>query len=250
MKHKLIAGNWKMNLSKSEAEQLLTDLASNAHASNKYQLAVCVPAVHLGKTETILANSSIKYGGQNCYTAEKGAFTGENSAATLKSYGCSYVLVGHSERREYFGESHTFLKAKVDTAIDFGLQPIFCFGEKLQEREANHQEAIVKQQLEESVFHLDSEAFSRVVLAYEPVWAIGTGLAASPEQAQEMHAYIRQLIKEQYGTTVANNAYILYGGSMKPANAADLLSQPDIDGGLIGGASLKAQDFLAIAASA
>ena len=183
---------------------------------------------------------------QNCHQEAHGAYTGEITADMLKSVGCEYVILGHSERRAYFGEDDTLIAAKIQRALAAGLRPIYCCGEKLPSREAGEQEQVVGQQIKEALFGLSAEELSQVVIAYEPVWAIGTGVTASPEQAQDMHAFIRGLLKEQFGAESAGAMSILYGGSVKPANAKELFSQGDVDGGLIGGASLKAEDFLAI----
>jgi len=252
MARKIVAGNWKMNCDQAEAQALTSEIVQMAADGlpADVTLVLCVPSIHIGSVKQLIpAESTVKVGAQNCYTEPKGAFTGEVSAPMLKSYGADYVILGHSERREYFKESHEMLAKKVDIALANGLQVIFCCGEVLPQREANQQEAVVKKQLEESLFHLSEEQFSEVVIAYEPVWAIGTGKTATAEQAQEMHATIRKMIAEKYGDTVAQATTIQYGGSAKPGNAPELFACPDVDGGLIGGASLKASDFLAIAKS-
>ena len=213
-------------------------------------LVMCTPFIHLPKVKSLTGGAgNVFVGAQNCYDKASGAYTGEIAAPMLKSYGIDYVILGHSERREYFKESNATLAAKVDIVLENGMLPIFCCGEVLSEREAEKQNEIVLSQLKESLFHLSVEAFSKVVIAYEPVWAIGTGKTATSEQAQEMHAYIRSLVKEKYGEAVAADTSILYGGSAKPANAPELFACPDVDGGLIGGASLKSRDFIDIAKS-
>ncbi len=235
-----------MNLSFQEGRDLAGEIIRNA-VSADVMMVLCPPYVHLNYL-SMLANgiSNLEIGAQNCHQEASGAFTGEISASMLKSVGCSFVIIGHSERREFFNETDELLTKKVDSALSNGLRPIFCCGEKLGTREAGEQEELVKTQLENGVFHLDSESFSKIVIAYEPVWAIGTGKTATPAQAQEMHAFIRSLILKKYGEPIANATPILYGGSCKPDNAAEIFGQPDVDGGLIGGASLKANDFIAI----
>lgn len=210
-------------------------------------MVLCPPFIHLAQLTKLSSEiSNLFIGAQNCHQAPYGAYTGEISAGMLKSVGCNFVIIGHSERREYFEESDELLTSKVNAVLANDMRPIFCCGERLETREAGTQEALVLSQLENGVFHLDSEAFSKIVIAYEPVWAIGTGKTASPGQAQEMHTFIRSLILKKYGKELADNTPILYGGSCKPDNAAEIFSQPDVDGGLIGGASLKASDFVAI----
>ncbi len=245
----IVAGNWKMNLNFQEGRELAQEIIVNS-TSNEVLLVLCPPFVHLNHLSTLTNGvSNLEIGAQNCHHLQNGAYTGEVSAGMLKSVGCSFVIIGHSERREYFAENDQLLTKKVDAVLSNGMRPIFCCGEKLETREQGTQEALVEAQIENALFHLDSEAFSRIVIAYEPVWAIGTGKTASPEQAQEMHAFIRSLILKKYGSEIAGNTPILYGGSCKPDNAAEIFSQPDVDGGLIGGASLKASDFIAIANS-
>lgn len=246
MRKKIVAGNWKMNLNKEAATSLLNDLKGKA--VDGVQLAVYTPALHIPLSVDALQENFV-IGTQNCYTAQSGAFTGELSPEMIQSYGCNSVLIGHSERRSIFNESNEFLKSKVDAALSQGLHIMFCIGETLAEREAGDAVAVVEKQLNESVFHLSEEEFKNITIAYEPVWAIGTGVAATPEQAQDIHAAIRKLIAGKYSTETAENTSILYGGSVKPANAKDIFANPDIDGGLIGGASLKAGDFIAIAES-
>lgn len=244
MRKKIVAGNWKMNLDKAEANHLINDLKGK-HVEG-VSLAVFAPALHIDACSQL---EGFGVGVQNIYKEQKGAYTGEISASQAKSYGCQGTLIGHSERRSIFGESNALLKDKVNAALAEGLHVMFCIGETLEQREAGQAEQIVEQQLNESVFHLTAEEFKNIHLAYEPVWAIGTGVAATPEQAQDIHAHIRSLVNNKYGEELANETSILYGGSVKPANAKEIFSKADIDGGLIGGASLKAEDFLAIANS-
>jgi triosephosphate isomerase len=211
------------------------------------EIVVCSPFIHLAAISKLSAHTNnVSIGAQTINQHESGAYTGEISASQVKSTGAEYVILGHSERRAYFGETDELLAEKVDAALKHGLKPIFCIGETQSELEAGSYFEVIKNQLSKALFHLDAAAFGNIVLAYEPVWAIGTGLTASPEQAQEVHAFIRQTLADQYGQEVADNTSILYGGSANPSNAQSLFSQPDIDGGLIGGASLKSRDFLQI----
>ena len=247
MRKNIVAGNWKMNKTlqeglalATELNNILTDVAPNC------EVVIGTPFIHLASVAAAVDTSKVHVAAQNCAEKESGAFTGEVSAAMVKSTGAEYVILGHSERRAYYGETYEILKNKVLLALKNELIPIFCIGELKEEREANQQNEVVKAQLEGSVFNLSEEDFSKIVLAYEPVWAIGTGLTASPAQAQEIHAFIRSLIADKYGKEVAENTSILYGGSANPGNAKELFSNPDVDGGLIGGASLKAPDFKAI----
>jgi len=223
MRKKLAAGNWKMNLDMESAIELAQSIVD-----------ICAE------------NSSLTVAAQNCHQAEKGAFTGEVSIPMLASIGVDHVIVGHSERRQYFDESDDLLKEKVDALLANAMTPIFCCGEPLEKRESGDHFSFVLNQLQNSIFHLSGDDLSKLILAYEPIWAIGTGVTASPEQAQEMHAYIRGQIKEKYGAEVSDNMTILYGGSVKPANAKELFANADVDGGLVGGASLKADSFTAI----
>ncbi|MCB9341650.1 MAG: triose-phosphate isomerase [Lewinellaceae bacterium] len=245
-RQRIVAGNWKMNKTFDEGRDLAISIIQQLGPSENLAV-LCPPFIHLNYL-SVLTNgiANLKLGAQNCHFEESGAFTGEISAAMLKSVEAEFVILGHSERREYFKEAGELLAKKVDSTLKHGLRPIFCCGEKLDAREAGNQEEIVKQQLEEGLFHLEESQFSNVVIAYEPVWAIGTGKTASPEQAQEMHRYIRNLISLKYSSHTANLTTILYGGSCNPKNAKELFSQPDVDGGLIGGASLHATDFISI----
>lgn len=235
-----------MNKSMDEAKSLLNELVENNGTDDSVEKIIIPAFVFLAEANEILKNSSFKLGGQNCHQEKSGAYTGEVSAEMLKSVGCSYVLVGHSERRLYFREDSDLLSAKVYAALEADLTPIFCVGESLEERKAKQHFAVIKKQITDAIFNLQKTQFEKLVLAYEPVWAIGTGETASPEQAQEIHAFIRKCVEDKYGSETASNIRILYGGSCKPSNADELFSQPDVDGGLIGGASLNAVDFLQI----
>ena len=248
MRKKIVAGNWKMNKNFFEAEELIAEIADalDEMELNNTEVVICPPFVYLEMATDIAEESRIRVGAQNVNDNEGGAYTGEISAVMLKSIEVDYCIIGHSERRKYFSEDHPFLGRKVDAVLNHDVQPIFCCGEALSEREAGKHFDVVKTQLEESLFHLSPEKFLRAVIAYEPVWAIGTGVNATPEQAQEMHRYIRELIAERYNPNVADETSILYGGSCNANNAGELFSQPDVDGGLIGGASLKADEFIQI----
>lgn len=247
MRKNIVAGNWKMNKTLQEGLALATELNDLlADSKSNCEVVVGTPFIHLASVASAVDTSKMKVAAQNCADKESGAYTGEVSASMVKSTGADFVIIGHSERRAYYGETYPILKEKVLLALKNDLKPIFCIGELKEEREANKQNEVVKAQLEGSVFNLSAEDFSKVVLAYEPVWAIGTGLTASSAQAQEIHAFIRSLVAEKYGKEVAENTTILYGGSCNPGNAKELFSNPDVDGGLIGGASLKAADFVAI----
>ncbi len=247
MRRNIVAGNWKMNKTLPEGIALAKEIADAISGKNlKCDIIVGVPFVHLASVSELLKGSIIQVSAENCADKASGAYTGEVSAAMVASTGATYCILGHSERRTYYGETHEILKQKVALALENSLRPIFCIGETKDEREAGNQNAVVKAQLEGSVFNLTPDEFKQIVIAYEPVWAIGTGLTATSEQAQEMHSFIRSLINEKYGDTIANDTTILYGGSCNPTNAKELFSKPDVDGGLIGGASLKADDFVAI----
>ncbi len=246
MKKKLIAGNWKMNGSLAANEALIRGLLAGL-GTPAGQVALCVPAVYLAQCQALLAGTGLDLGAQNVSEHEAGAYTGEISAAMLRDFGVRYCLVGHSERRQYHGESDGVVALKAQRALASGITPIVCVGETLAEREAGKTEEVVRRQLA-AVIHANGHCISEIVLAYEPVWAIGTGKTASTEQAQQVHAVLRAQLKA--ATAQADRIHILYGGSMNAANAAQLLAQPDIDGGLVGGASLKAPDFLSIIASA
>ncbi len=252
MRKKIVAGNWKMNKTASEAVALAAEVAElvKSEVPASVQVIMAPPALFISEVNKAtegIANLSVS--AQNCHEKASGAYTGEISASMLASAGVPYVILGHSERRQYFQESNAQLAAKVDAALENKLTPIFCCGESLELREGGDFLAFVAQQLTESLFHLNAEAFGQVVIAYEPIWAIGTGLTASSAQAQEMHAYLRQHIAGKYGQAVADACSILYGGSCNAQNAAELFACADVDGGLIGGASLKASDFITIAKS-
>jgi triosephosphate isomerase (TIM) len=254
MKTYLIAGNWKMNTVLAEAQVLASTIAQSAHTlAENVTLAVCPPAVYahavIREIEQYSATSRIGVGVQNCHHADKGAYTGDISARMAKDIGCHYVITGHSERRQFSGETDTLINKKNHAVLAQGLSAIYCIGETLQERQADQTFAVVKTQIAGGLQDITAEQTHHIVIAYEPVWAIGTGLAATAEQAQEVHAFIRTELQALYGDA-AHTIKILYGGSMNAENAQSLLSQPDIDGGLIGGASLKAESFLAIARSA
>lgn len=249
MRKKLLVGNWKMNLDLQEALQLVKSCMSIYSSSGVQgkELVFAVPFPYLVSVLKEMGSAAlVSVAAQNCSEHESGAFTGEVSAQMLKSCGVKYVIIGHSERRQYFHESAPILKNKADLLLKHNLVPIFCCGELLQERESNSHFDLVKRQIQESLFHLSSAQFSSVVIAYEPVWAIGTGKTASSTQAQEMHAFIRKTVENKYGKETASNLSILYGGSCKPDNAKELFSCEDVDGGLIGGASLKSSDFMSI----
>ena len=247
MRKKIVAGNWKMNMNLQDGVALAKEI-NEALAADKpnCDVVVCTPFIHLASVAQVLDASVVGLGAENCADKEKGAFTGEVSAEMVKSTGAQYVILGHSERRQYYGETAAILKEKVDLALAHGLKVIFCCGETLEEREAEKQNEVVKAELEGSVFHLDAEAWKNIIIAYEPIWAIGTGKTATSDQAEEMLAYIRSIVAEKYGKDAAEDTSILYGGSCKASNAPELFSKPDIDGGLIGGASLKAADFKGI----
>ena len=247
MRKKIVAGNWKMNKNLQEGVALATELNQvlKAEKSN-CDVVICTPFIHLATVSGIIDHSVLGLGAENCADKASGAYTGEVSAEMVKSTGAEYVILGHSERREYYHETPEILKEKVDLALANGLKVIFCIGESLAQREANEQNAVVKAELEGSVFHLTPEQFANIVIAYEPIWAIGTGKTATSDQAEEIHAYIRSIIAGKYGQAVADSTSILYGGSCKASNAPELFAKPDIDGGLIGGASLKVADFKGI----
>jgi len=248
MRKQIAAANWKMNLTLQQAEQLLDTLLSKTYSLNgNKQVVFAVPSPYLAMAqEKVKDVQHVFIAAQNCYSKKNGAYTGETSVEMLTSLGIQFVVIGHSERREYFAESNKFLADKVDIALEYRITPIFCCGEPLNIREANTQNEFVAKQLEDSLFQLDEEAIQKVVIAYEPIWAIGTGKTASSAQAQEIQAYLRTVIASKYGDAVAANISILYGGSVKANNAVELFSQPDVDGGLVGGASLIVDEFTAI----
>lgn len=245
MRAKIVAGNWKMNKTGKETKALLQGL-KEALPNTTAQVIVAPTFVNLANAVSAVENTPITVAAQNMHYAANGAFTGEISGAMLKDIGVNTVILGHSERRSIFAEDDALLTQKVNTALEQGMQIIFCFGEELEDRKSGKHFEVVASQLKNVLFKLPASAWQSIILAYEPVWAIGTGETASPEQAQEMHAFIRQTITQQYTQELAEQMSILYGGSVKPANAQEIFSQPDVDGGLIGGASLKVEDFTAI----
>ena len=244
----MVAGNWKMNMNLQEGVALATELKQRV-TNPGCEVVIGTPFIHLTEVSRLLEGSPIRVAAENCADQVKGAYTGEVSAAMVRSTGATYCILGHSERRAYYHETAEILKKKVDLALAEGLRVIFCIGEVKEERESNRQNEVVAAQLEGSLFHLSEEQWKQITLAYEPVWAIGTGLTATPEQAQAMHAYIRSLVAKHYGEQVAEDTTILYGGSCNEKNAAELFANQDVDGGLIGGASLVADKFCAIIAA-
>jgi triosephosphate isomerase len=250
MRNKIVAGNWKMNTCLDDGKKLAEDIKrDHVEIPEEVTVIVAPPFTHLYEIFNILEETGIKVAAQNCSAHESGAYTGEVSAKMIRSTGAEYVIIGHSERRAYFKEDNQTLLQKIKLAINEDLFPIVCCGESLEDRENNRYFDVVRDQLENTIFKLDTDDFSRILIAYEPVWAIGTGKTATPEQGQEMHNFIRKLIDEHFPGGPALEKEILYGGSCKPSNAQGLFSQPDIDGGLIGGASLKANDFIEICKS-
>ena len=249
MRKKIVAGNWKMNTLPAEGAALAQNIVNaTAEVPSDVQLILAPPFTHLDRVEGVIKGTAVALSAQNCADKDKGAYTGEVSAAMIAATGCTYVILGHSERREYYHETSATLNSKTALALANGLRPIYCVGEKLEEREAGRHFDVVGAQIREVLFNLTPEQMASVVVAYEPVWAIGTGKTATAEQAQEIHAFIRKTLAEKYGW-LSEEISILYGGSCKPANARELFAQKDIDGGLIGGAALKADDFIAIARS-
>jgi triosephosphate isomerase (TIM) len=248
MRKQIAAANWKMNLSYQQAEQLMNDLLATQHSLKEHQQAVFgVPFPYLAMVvEKLKGRAHTGVAAQNCSQYKAGAYTGETSAEMLTSIGVQYVILGHSERREYFNEGNQLLADKLNIALSYGLTPIFCCGEPLNIREAETQNSFVEVQLRESLFHLSAADLLKIVIAYEPIWAIGTGKTATAEQAQDMHAHLRSVLAAQYGAEVADKISILYGGSVKGSNAAEIFGKPDVDGGLVGGASLKADEFVQI----
>lgn len=245
MRKHIVAGNWKMNNGLSQTQALISDLKKQNQTSDA-EVMIAPSFTNLWHAFEALRQDTIEVVAQNMHFAENGAYTGEVSASMLKSIGIKTAILGHSERRAYFNETDESLAKKVDAALANDIRVIFCFGEELADRKAGQEETVVGNQIKNALFHLESDAFKNIVLAYEPVWAIGTGETASPEQAQDMHAFIRQTLSDKYGNAIADEVSILYGGSVKPNNAKEIFSKPDVDGGLIGGASLKAEDFFAI----
>ncbi len=246
MRKKIVAGNWKMNTTLQEGVALAKEVNDSLKAvTPKCDVVICVPFTHLASVKNVI-DANLGLGAENCADHKSGAYTGEVSAAMVASTGANYVILGHSERRQYYGETSETLKEKVALAFENNLTPIFCIGEVLEERENGTYFDVVKSQIEDALFHLSAEDFGKIVLAYEPVWAIGTGKTATDDQAEEMHAFIRNTILAKYGEEVAENTSILYGGSCKPSNAQALFAKPNVDGGLIGGAALQAESFMGI----
>ena len=247
MRKNIVAGNWKMNKNLQEGIALAKDLNAALTADKpNCDVIICTPFIHLASVVPAVDAAIIGVGAENCADKVSGAYTGEISAEMVASTGAKYVILGHSERRAYYHETPEILKEKVQLALANGLTPIFCIGEVLEERQQGIQNQVVFDQIAGSLFDLSAEDFSKIVLAYEPVWAIGTGLTATPEQAEEIHAYIRSVIADKFGAEIAENTSILYGGSCKPSNAKELFANPNVDGGLIGGAALKVEDFKGI----
>jgi triosephosphate isomerase len=246
MRKYIIAGNWKMNKTGAETIQLVNALAPRVANLNRVDVVICPPFTVLSQASAAIKNSNIGLGAQNMYWEDSGAFTGEISAAMLKNAGCQYVIIGHSERRQFFGETNQTVNKKTQKALSAGLLPIVCVGELLEERQSGITEKVINSQMVEGLAGISSEDMKKVIIAYEPVWAIGTGVTATPEQAEAVHAFIRGLIEKLYNKNIAAGLRIQYGGSMKAENTEELLNQPDIDGGLIGGAALKADSFLGI----
>ncbi len=246
MRNKIVAGNWKMNKNAEQTEDLLNELIANVPTETEVQIIVSPTFVNLSSAVNHLEFTNIEVAAQNMHQAASGAYTGEVSADMLKSIGVNIVILGHSERRAYFHESDAIIAAKVDTALQNQMRIIFCFGEELKDRKNNQHFNVVENQLRDGLFHIKKEDWEHLVLAYEPVWAIGTGETASPDQAQEMHQFIRETVRKVFDSEIAEGVSILYGGSVKPENAKEIFSKPDVDGGLIGGAALKAADFVGI----
>lgn len=246
MRKKIVAGNWKMHKNAEQTQELLNDLIAKIPAETTAQVIVAPTFVNLASAVNQLKSTSIGVSAQNMHQAASGAYTGEIAADMLKSIGVNTVILGHSERRAIFHESDALIASKVDAALQNDMTVIFCFGEELKDRQSANHFNIVENQLKDGLFHIEAKDWEKIVLAYEPVWAIGTGETASPEQAQEMHEFIRETVRKAFGSDIAEDVSILYGGSVKPDNAKEIFSKPDVDGGLIGGAALKAEDFLAI----
>ena len=247
MRKNIVAGNWKMNTTIQEGVGLAKDVnEALKNVEPKCDVVICVPFTHLASVNDAIDSKKLGLGAENCADHVKGAYTGEVSAPMVASTGATYVILGHSERRQYYGETAEILKTKVNLALESNLTPIFCIGEVLEQRENGTYLDVVKSQIEDALFELSPEDFSKLILAYEPVWAIGTGKTATDDQAQEMHAFIRKVIADKYGAKIADETSILYGGSCKPSNAKALFAKPDVDGGLIGGASLDAESFMGI----
>ena len=247
MRKKIVAGNWKMNTNLQEGVALAEKVNEALKGvTPNCDVVIAVPFTHLASVNAVIDSAKLGLGAENCADKKSGAYTGEVSASMVASTGATYVILGHSERRQYYGETSAILKEKVGLALENNLTPIFCIGEVLEERENGTYFDVVKAQIEEALFELSAEDFGKIILAYEPVWAIGTGKTATDDQAEEMHAFIREVLAAKYGEAVAEETSILYGGSCKPSNAAQLFAKPNVDGGLIGGASLEAESFMGI----
>jgi triosephosphate isomerase len=246
MRKKIVAGNWKMHKNAEQTDDLLNELIAKVPTDSDVQVIVAPTFLNLASAVDHLEFTNINVAAQNVHQAESGAYTGEISADMLKSVGVNIVILGHSERRAIFHETDALIASKVNTALKHEMTVIFCFGEELKDRQSKNHFTIVENQLRDGLFHIEAKEWENIVLAYEPVWAIGTGETASPEQAQEMHQFIRETVRTAYGSAIAEAVSILYGGSVKPENANEIFSKPDVDGGLIGGAALKADDFVAI----
>ena len=246
MRKKIVAGNWKMHKNSEQTEDLLNELIAKIPTDTKAQIIVAPTFINLASAVDHLEFTSIDVAAQNVHQAESGAFTGEISADMLKSVGVDIVILGHSERRAIFNETDALIANKVNTALEHEMTVIFCFGEELKDRQSENHFNVVENQLRDGLFHIESKDWESIVLAYEPVWAIGTGETASPDQAQEMHEFIRETVRKAFGSDIAEDVSILYGGSVKPDNAKEIFSKPDVDGGLIGGAALQSDDFVAI----
>jgi len=250
MRRKMVAGNWKMNQDKAGVDVFAAELLNSLKDFNlRADVLICPPFVYLQQMQNLFSGTEVKTGAQNVACVEKGAYTGEISAGMLKDLAIGYCIIGHSERRQYYHETDELLVKKIDLLHNNGIKPVLCCGELLPEREAGKQFEIVEKQISGALWNLSDEIVTNITIAYEPVWAIGTGVTASPAQAQEMHFFIRQLIEKRFGSGIATNMRILYGGSVTPDNSAELFSMPDIDGGLVGGASLKAESFMKIISS-
>jgi|SRR6056297_1713812 len=249
MRKNIVAGNWKMNKTFSEGVELIQQILSQAESVKDVELIIAPPFILTAEASKVLQESAVKLASQNCSNHQEGAYTGEISASMIKSAGAEYVILGHSERRKYFKETNEIINEKMKITLENRLKPIVCCGEVLKEREQEEHFKIVNNQIKEMFDGINPASLKNIIIAYEPVWAIGTGKTATPEQAQEMHQFIREKIKNSYGSQIANDISILYGGSCKPSNAKELFANPDVDGGLIGGASLNATDFIDIAKS-
>lgn len=251
MRKKIIAGNWKMNNDPAKSNELISNLIDGLNGQQIHcEVIICPPFTSLSEASSLIKSTTVKLGAQNMYFEDSGAFTGEISASMLKGAGCEYVILGHSERRTIFGENDELINKKMKKALQAGLKPIFCVGETLNERESGITKKVVERQVTGGLQDISETELNNIILAYEPVWAIGTGKTATPDQAEEVHAFIRNLIADKYSNAAAENLVLQYGGSVKPGNAAELLSQKDIDGALVGGACLKADSFIAIIKSA